>query len=79
MSDFSNLTYKQKALLLSEVQESMYNHKHTIDELKKLELKIGEGKIPLILDDYNILDRNVLEILKNKNKKKQNGKNNSNS
>lgn len=71
MADFSNLTYKQKALLLSEVQESINNHKHTIDELKELELKIGEGRIPLILDDYNILDRNVMEILRNKNKQKQ--------
>jgi hypothetical protein len=62
MSDFSNLTYNQKKILLSEVKDSIYNHKHTKDEIEELKTKIkNQEKLPV--DDYNSFDREVSEIL----------------
>lgn len=62
MADFSNLTYKQKNILLREIKNSIYEHKHTSDEIEKLKIIIN-NKENLPFDDYNPFDRNISEVL----------------
>lgn len=74
MSDFSNLSYKEKTLLLEEIKESVFNHKHTQDELNKIS-DIADFKNLAIFNDYNPFDRNVIELIKKNKNKNKNGTN----
>lgn len=75
MADFSNLTYKQKNKLLSEINLSIFNHKHTPDELEKLKTHL-KNRDQMFIDDYNPFDRGVSKILlENKQKNKKINKN----
>jgi len=69
MADFSNLTYKQKNRLLLELQTSIFNHKHTPDELEKLKTYLKNRDL-VFMDNYNPLDRGVSKILLENNKTK---------
>jgi hypothetical protein len=69
MADFSNLTYKQKNRLLAELQTSIFNHKHTPDELEKLKTHLKNRDF-VFMDNYNPFDRGVSKILLENNKTK---------
>lgn len=59
MSDFSKLSYREKNILLQEIKESIFNHKHNQDELNKLDIKN-----PITFNEYNPFDKDVIELIK---------------